>query len=215
MILTKTRIISAVVATLLGAFSFAQESQFKQNYLGFTFFEMEANAETLHDNLEPKFVTSLTYERLFSSKWSFVNRVDYSENILDDNCRTCNDAVYGIGQMKEFDFSAGIKRTFKSEKIEKWSCSSELLSYYSWLSYTGDFQGGWSGGFYNYYAYRHAWGAGLRIGINFHPIPAMICSVSANYRLAYGWYYHPYAGSLDQDVTGSYTFPELRVGFLF
>jgi hypothetical protein len=215
MILTKTRIISAVVATLLGAFSFAQESQFKQNYLGFTFFEMEANAETLHDNLEPKFVTALTYERLFSSKWSFVNRVDYSENILDDNCRTCNDAVYGIGQMKEFDFSAGIKRTFKSEKIEKWSCSSELLSYYSWLSYTGDFQGGWSGGFYNYYAYRHAWGAGLRIGINFHPIPAMICSVSANYRLAYGWYYHPYAGSLDQDVTGSYTFPELRVGFLF
>ncbi|MBK9593341.1 MAG: hypothetical protein IPO32_18200 [Crocinitomicaceae bacterium] len=152
------RIILLFVAALCGVFSFAQDTPTKQNYLGFTFFELEANGESLHDNLEPKFVTSLTYERLFSSKWSVVNRIDYCENELNDNCRNCNDAVYGIGQMKEFDVSTGIKRTFKSVKIEKWSWSSELLSYYSWLSYTGDFQGGWSGGFYNYYAYRHAWG---------------------------------------------------------
>jgi len=55
---------------------FAQREQNYKNQFELTTFRFNQNSQTIHERLEPKFVTGLNYERR-KAQWSWTNGIEY------------------------------------------------------------------------------------------------------------------------------------------
>ncbi|MBN4071316.1 hypothetical protein JYT72_02280 [Crocinitomix catalasitica] len=203
------------ILILLGTYSvFGQGDLEFKNSFSTCLFKLENTSATLHNKLEPKFITGISYERRFS-KWSWISSVQYGENLIQDNCNNCFDQYYGTGQLKELNFFSGLNFTFNqfSKSKIKWFIGTD--AYISLLNYRGDFMGGISGAGAKLNR-NHMYIGGLqRFGMHYYLVPRLRFSVITSFRLGLGWRQQLPEQGYKSWAETSVTVPQVKVGFLF
>lgn len=203
------------IALLIGStWVLGQDKLTQRNSLSLTLFKLENTSATLHNHLEPKFVTGLSYERLIS-KWSWISTIEYGENLINDNCKNCADHYYGTGQLKELNFFTGYNYTFNQYSDSKIKFFTGTDAYISLMNYSGSFGGGWSGGGTNLDRNYLFIGGLQRIGIHYYPIQRLQLSLILSYRLGFGWRQNLLEQGYSSAGEGSATIPQLKIGFTF
>ncbi|MBL4862588.1 MAG: hypothetical protein JKY09_06180, partial [Crocinitomicaceae bacterium] len=87
--------------------------------------------------------------------------------------------------------------------------------YYSNINYSGDFQGGLSGGGERLDDNYHSFGVLHRLGIHFYPISSVRITLITSYRLGFTWHKGINDTDFQRFTESSKTIPEVKIGFLF
>ena len=191
-----------------------QDQQTQRNALSLTLFKLENTSATLHNQLEPKFITGLSYERVFS-KWSWITTIEYGENLINDNCNNCADHYYGTGQLKELNFYSGYNYTFNQYSDSKFKWFTGTDAYISLMNYSGSFGGGWSGAGSTIDRNYMFIGGIQRFGMRYYPIPRIRLTLLMSYRLGLGWRQNLLEQGYSSAGEGSATVPQFKIGFTF
>ena len=76
------KVLFLIAIGLLPYFCFSQHKEKRKEELGFSFFSLEQNTETLNYRLEPKFVFGISYNK-FISKWSWISSLEVGRNKIN------------------------------------------------------------------------------------------------------------------------------------
>jgi hypothetical protein len=205
-------IASVLLITSLSVFGQSQLTE--RNALSLSIFKLENNPVTFHNQLEPKFITGLSYERVLS-KWSWISTIEYGENLINDNCNNCADHYYGIGQLKELNFYSGYNFTFNQYSDSKLKIFTGTSAFISLMNYSGSFGGGFSGAGTNENRNYMIIGGIQKLGVHYYPIPRIRLSAIISCRLGYGWRQDFWDGGYSSTIFGNATVPQIKVGFTF
>jgi hypothetical protein len=195
--------------------AFGQDDKQLQHQIGISPFVLEMNTETINQELEPKLLTSLYYLNQLNKRWSWNSQIEYGENSLNDNCRSCADHIYGKGQYSELSVFSGLKFTLNANKEWRLKYNLGLDIYASRLNYSGYFEGGWSGGFY--FRNNTYWvvGGQLGLGLNYAISKRIIISSNTSLRIGYGFQKNLYTPETLYYSSGALTATKLSIGYLF
>lgn len=184
------------------------------NAISLNLFKLESNQTTINHSLEPKLVSGITYERYLRS-WSWLTKVEYGKNAIDDHCNSCADVLMGTGSLKEFNVLTGIAYTTNrlGDSKLKWSFETDL--YFSYMNYSGVFTGGWSGGFsaldMNYYV----GGLQLLSGLHYYFLSYIRLTLSVYGRFGIGKAENSILNKTFDQGDLSLALPQIQIGFEF
>lgn len=192
----------------------AQESL--KNSITASIMRLEKNSQTIHNNLNFKFMTGIGYQRHFN-RWSVGIKYEHGYNKIEDTNRRgqCSDCYVGTGNIKEDN----IYLTSNYSAIDLFNSRLKLnigmSIYYSYLNYSGDFGGGFAGGIWRENKTYNTFGFAPNISIVYYPIEYLFISIDATYRV--GWS-KTYNSPSNQHSSGNefvLTAPELKIGVRF
>jgi hypothetical protein len=194
--------------------AYAQEVQIPAKEIGVSFFTLEMNSETVNPRPEPKFVYGLFFNQNYSNI-SWISSAGFGKNVIKDDCPYCMDSFYGKGKMTEFITSTGIKSNFLKERSIKFKPFLESDLFYTYIRYSGDFQGGLTGHGKQVDHSSNTFGILGRTGLSFYPVPEISLTVSSSLRFGYGMLRDHYDNSIDNTGSFAATFLHIRLGYLF
>ena len=181
--------------------SIAQDSLKERHHqIGFSFFLLEMNSETIHEKFEPKIVPSVEYS-FFRKNIALNALLEYGENLINEKCN-CPDLIYGEGGMKEFNTGIGIKYQFGRITNQTFQPFLSFLAYYSNIRYSGNFDGGWSGTGMDFKYQFHSFGGRLSAGLNFFVSKRIGLFYELSCQLAYSKFRTEYAFTFQDYLTG-------------
>jgi hypothetical protein len=209
-----SRLIFTILTVIFSLTIYGQEGQELKKEIGISFFVIEFNSETLNIQLDPKFVYGVSFNRYYSN-WSWINNLEFGKNVINDECRQCSDTYYGKGNMTELIASSGLRYTFYKRKscIIKPIIESDL--YYSYIRYTGDFQGGFFGQGRQLDNSYNILGISGRVGLSFYPVQKISLTVSSSIRFGGGKIRDHYEEHTDASFSLAATVLHFRLGYLF
>lgn len=194
---------------------FAQEDQKNKHVLSTVLFKLESNSQTFHFDLEPKVsYIDLEYERIFN-RWSWSTNIGYGLARIKDDCRKCADHFSGIGYLQEYYLFTGVNYRITRKLISRFQFFIGTDLYYSYLNYSGNFGGGFSGKGIQRDDKNNSFGVRQRIGIHFYAVPRLRITLTTSSRLGYSWEKPINSSEFRQTIEISITAPELKVGYLF
>lgn len=146
------KVITLTTIIFICSLNFVQsqtEPEYKNQFIN-SIYRIETISEGINSNSiinikANRLFNELLYERHLRKNVFGVFGIGYGEKTIEDDCKTCRDHFYGIGNFKEFNLLVGSKISiglFKSNIIIP---LIEPKIYYSRSSYSGNFQGGFSG----------------------------------------------------------------------
>jgi len=170
--------------------------------LAYSPFRFELNSVTINQKFEPKFVNSIDYS-VFIKNFGIVTRLEYGENLINDNCNSCADHLYGEGRMKELNSELGLK--FQLGRVKNWRIQPNinLLGYFSNLNYKGDFEGGFWGGGTTFDTRYQTFGFKLETGLTFKIAEQFDLELSNSCQFGSGTYRANINGATTPYTTGS------------
>jgi hypothetical protein len=211
------KILRSLASILIITFSLAvkgQEEKLLKNEIDLSFFSYEVNSETLNPWPNPKFIPGVNYNRYFSN-WSWTTNLEFGRNSLTDDCPGCSDNFYGVGKMTEVIISGGLRYTFLKQRSHMLKPFVESDLYYSYVTYKGDFQGGFTGNGTKIDNSYNTFGISERAGLIFLPVQSLSLTVSLSLRLGTGTVKDNYLGSTGKYLSVTLTLIQLRLGYLF
>lgn len=166
-------------------FSFQSEAQQEmKNSLSTSMIRFEKSSPTIHHKFNFKFVTALEYRR-FINKWNVGIKYEHGFNKIDENSNSCYDCYYGIGYLREDNIFLTANYSILSLLDSKLKLNTGLGIYYSNMNYSGDFQGGLSGGGMRKNSTYNSFGVSPNLEIIYSPSPRLFIGINTSFR--YGW----------------------------
>lgn len=206
-----------ILLSLIGISSYTAHTQEPlKNSISTSLIRLERNSQTVHHNFNLKFVTGLEYQRHFN-RWSVGIKYEHGYNKIKDIARyqSCYDCIYGTGYMKEDNVYLTSNYSAFNLFNNQLKFNIGLSVYYSQRNYSGDFWGGYSGGFWRKNSTYNTFGFAPNISIAYYPIDYLFISLDATYRI--GWSKMLSFQSYQKSNVNEFvlTSPELKIGVRF
>jgi hypothetical protein len=202
---------------ILIIFTFISVGYAQNNELGFIAFKLEMNAETYNNQLEPKFMNGVYYQRTFK-RLHWVSSIAYGENSIDDDCNSCADHVAGTGIFKELNLYSGIGAHWNLP-LERGAIQfvTRLKATAMAYNYSGYFGGGWGGYSVNLDRRYYMLGGEMEFGVAYHTPIHFIFRMDAGLRLGNSWWKdtYPLNSPVFQSTTSAIFAPKLSIGYTF
>ncbi len=197
---------------LICIYGFTQVEIEKKNILNTTPFKYEKVTHTLQGKLNPKFYTSIGYERIVNN-WSWKISIQHSFNKIDEECINCADHFYGKGYLRENNIFTGFNYRFLGNSKFQLSIGSDV--YYSNVNFSGDFEGGIDGAGTRINNNFRGLGFSHHFGVHFSPISILRISLISSYSYGLSWLKKVDGKVYVQNTESAYAIPEVKIGYLF
>ena len=202
-----------VTSLLLFCFNItsAQEEPNIEHLIFTTVFKFEAGTKTQNivNTFIPKSYKSLGYEMTLD-KWSYSTSFEYTAMKIDDDC-VCYDHYHGVGYLKEFNLFSGVSYRLVSKSKIQLIVGTDI--YYSSVSYSGEFEGGFNGQGISIDKDYDSYGIRQRLGMHFFPIQRLRLSLTTSARLGQTLEKVNHNTNRFKGIESYLSFPELMIGF--
>lgn len=192
----------------------ASAQEIQKNALSTSLIRLEKNSQTFYGDYKLKFMTGIEYQR-FVNKWSYGIKYEHGFNKIKEDPTNCNDCFYGTGYMREDNIYLTINYSILDLYNSRLKLNTGLSVYYSNLNFSGDYQGGMSGGGTIANSTYNTFGLAPSISLIYYPTKRLFISLNSNLR--YGWSNEFNANSNQYRKINEYvlTAPELKIGVNF
>lgn len=192
----------------------ASAQEIQKNSLSTSLIRLEKNSQTMYGDYKLKFMTGIEYQR-FVNKWSFGTKYEHGFNKIEEYPTTCADCFYGTGYMREDNIYLTANYSILNLFNSRLKLNTGLSLYYSNLRFSGDYQGGFSGGGTRENSTYNTFGLSPSISMIYYPTERLFISLNSNLR--YGWSNEYDANSNQDRKVNEYviTAPELKIGVNF
>ncbi len=204
-----------IILVLISIFCLeASAQEIQKNSLSTCLIRLEKNSQTLYGDYKLKFMTGIEYQR-FVNKWSFGIKYEHGFNKIEENPRKCSDCFYGTGYMREDNIYLTTNYSILNLVNSRLKLNTGVSLYYSNLHFSGDFQGGITGGGTRVNSTYNTFGVAPSLSIIYFPIERLFISLNANFR--YGWSREFDSNSNKNRKVNEFvtTAPELKIGMNF
>ena len=184
------------------------------NSLSTSLIRLEANSQTMYGDYKLKFVSGIEYRRIVN-KWEFGVKYEHGFNKIDEFPTDCHDCFYGTGYLREDNVYLTANYSVLNLFNSKLKLNTGIGLYYSNLNYSGDFQGGFSGGGTRKNSTYNTIGLAPSLSVDYYPTPRLFISLNSNFRYGLSQRFDHtlnQKGKLNEFVI---TAPELRIGVNF
>lgn len=184
------------------------------NSVSTSLIRLEANSQTMYSDYKLKFVSGIEY-RQFLNKWGFGVKYEHGFNKIDEFPTDCYDCFYGTGYLREDNVYLTANYSVLSLFNSKLKLNTGIAMYYSNLNYSGDFQGGISGGGTRKNSTYNTIGLAPSLSVDYYPTTRLFISLNSNFRYGLSQRFDHTLnkkGKLNEFVI---TAPELRIGVNF
>ncbi|MFT5778118.1 MAG: hypothetical protein ACI837_001074 [Crocinitomicaceae bacterium] len=206
------KIILLVLISLCSLNSFAQKEQ--KNSLNTSLIRFEKNSQTLRGNYNIKYITGIEYQRHVNN-WSFGIKYEHGLNKINESSSSCYDCFYGEGYLREDNTYITTNYTILNLFDSKIELNTGLGLYYSNLSYSGDFQGGFSGSGTRMNSTYNTLGLTGSISIIYYPISRLFLSLNTGLRYGRSRGYNHTSNQFIYVNENVLTVPEFKIGVSF
>jgi hypothetical protein len=192
----------------------ASAQEIEKNSLSTSLIRLETNSQTIDGDYNLKFMTGIEYQR-FGNKWSFGIKYEHGFNKIEEYPTNCADCFYGTGYMREDNIYLTTNYSILNLFNSRLKLNTGASLYYSNLNFSGDYQGGFSGGGTKKNSTYNTLGVAPSLSILYYPIERLFISVNSNLR--YGWSKEFDANSNQDKKVNEFviTAPELKIGVNF
>jgi hypothetical protein len=192
----------------------ASAQEIQKNSLSTSLIRLEKNSQTIYGDYKLKFMTGIEYQR-FVNKWSFGIKYEHGFNKIEEYPTDCYDCFYGTGYMREDNIYLTTNYSIFKLFNSRLKLNTGVSLYYSNLNFSGDYQGGLSGGGTRENSTYNTFGAAPSLSILYYPIERLFISLNSNLR--YGWSKELDANSNQDRKVNEFviTAPELKIGVNF
>lgn len=159
-------------------------------------------------------MSGVEYQRLVN-KWSFGIKYEHGLNKIEEFPTACADCFYGTGYMREDNIYLTSNYSFLNLFNSRLKLNAGVSLYYSNLKFSGDYQGGLSGGGKRANSTYNTFGVAPSLSILYYPIERLYISLNSNLR--YGWSKEFETNTHQDRKVNEFviTAPELKIGVNF
>jgi hypothetical protein len=192
----------------------ASAQEIEKNSLSTSLIRLEKNSQTIDGDYNLKFMTGIEYQR-FGNKWSFGIKYEHGFNKIEEYPTTCADCFYGTGYMREDNIYLTTNYSILNLFNSRLKLNTGVSLYYPNINFSGDYQGGITGGGTRENSTYNTFGVAPSLSILYYPIERLFISLNSNLR--YGWSTEFDAKSNQDRKVNEFviTAPELKIGVNF